>query len=70
MEEFITSAEGLGLPHFASNRYMRETVATLKRLCEQRSLKKTGKKADLIHRLEAADGEARDLAQKDTVDCK
>jgi len=69
MEEFTTSAEGLGLPHFASSRYKRETVATLKMLCEERSLKKTGKKADLIYRLEAADGKARDLAQKDTTDC-
>ena len=70
MEEFTTSAEGLGLPHFTSNRYTRETIAMLKRLCEQRGLKKTGKKADLIYRLEAADEEARDLAQKDTADCK
>lgn len=68
IEEFTTSAEGLGLPHFASTRYTRETAATLKKLCGQRGLKKTGKKVDLIRRLEAADREVRNLAQTDTVE--
>ena len=61
MEQFTTIYDDLQLPQFSSDRYKRETVATLKRMLEQRCLKKTGKKADLIYRLEAADMEGRDL---------
>ena len=62
MEEFTTVAESLDLPRFASTRYKRETIQTLKKMLERRGLKKSGKKADLILRLEAADAEGRDPA--------
>jgi hypothetical protein len=58
MDEFTTISDDFGLPQFASTRYKSETVETLKSMLEQRGLKKTGKKADLIHRLETAERSA------------